>query len=179
MASLCWKPYVFKVSHFRVIHWPRGPKSLFFIPYNIFRNRLVIWSYQIILVSGMYLKVYMNYNTVKTACRETGQFQTYRFEKAMEWKVFYCSSLWYNLISIYVKPAILQISTILYTIYNSLHTNTQTDTQSSETPWDIHWTVVVCFGSSENQASGIPIYSDYALDKVLSRCRILRGEVVF
>ena len=27
VASICWKPYVFKVFHFRVIHWPRGPKG--------------------------------------------------------------------------------------------------------------------------------------------------------
>ena len=74
VASFCWKPYVFKVSHFRVIHWPRGPKSLFFIPYNIFRIRLVIWSYQIILTSGIYVEVYMNYNSVKTACRKTWRF---------------------------------------------------------------------------------------------------------
>ena len=66
VASFCWKPYVFKVSHFRVIHWPRGPKSLFFIPYNIFRNRLVIWSYQVVLMTVMYVEVYMNYNSVKT-----------------------------------------------------------------------------------------------------------------
>ena len=60
VASIYWKPYVFKVFHLRVIHWPRGPKSLFFIPYNIFQNRLVIWSYQVLLMSVMYVEVYMN-----------------------------------------------------------------------------------------------------------------------
>ena len=57
VVSFRFKLYVFKVSHFRVIHWPRGQKSLFFIPYNILRIRLVIWSYQIILTSGMYVEV--------------------------------------------------------------------------------------------------------------------------
>ena len=30
----------------------------------------------------MYVEVYMDYNTVKTACRETGRFQTYRSKNA-------------------------------------------------------------------------------------------------
>ena len=88
VASLCWKPYVFKVSHFRVIHWPRGPKSLFFIPYNIFRNRLVKLSYQVLLMSVMYVEVYMNYDLVKTARGETSRFQIYRSKKAKNGQIW-------------------------------------------------------------------------------------------
>ena len=47
VASICWKPYVFKVFHFRVIHWPRGPekqqkttkwgeKSVFFFTFFVY-----------------------------------------------------------------------------------------------------------------------------------------------
>ena len=64
-------------------------------PVGIFRNRLVIWSYLVLLRSVMYVDVYMNYDSVKIACRETSRFQIYRSEKAtngQNWDI-----LWYIL----------------------------------------------------------------------------------
>ena len=52
-ASFWWKPHAFKSSRFRVIQWTKGPKIIFFRPSDILRNKFVIWSYQILLISCM------------------------------------------------------------------------------------------------------------------------------
>ena len=91
VASFCWKPYVLNVSHFRVIHWPRGPKKLFFRHYDIFRYSLAIWSYQILLISDMHVEAYMSYNTVKTTCRKTGRFL--KASIPLSWNVT-CWNIW-------------------------------------------------------------------------------------
>ena len=54
------------------------PEVGFFRPSDIFRNNLVIWPYQILLISGMrWRHIDMKYiSVVKTACRKIARFQT-------------------------------------------------------------------------------------------------------
>ena len=80
VASFCCKPLVFNVFRFRVIHWPRCPKILFWRPFVILWNNLIIFIlwYQIPLISGHFLqfmKVKMSWGWASPSGRYSSQPQ--------------------------------------------------------------------------------------------------------